>query len=333
MRDISKKAGIIIALLTLSLIFSMVLAGCGKSEQKKEVKWPEKPVTVIVPYGPGGGADQVARILAGIAEKKTGVKFTVVNKTGAVGSTGLLELSKANPDGYTIGIMPSNISTYKVAGIAPLTYEDFKLAIAVNYDACALIVRKDSGWNTFEDFKKAAQTKELKVATGSPGGLWHLGVIELENKTGLKFNIIPMSTGGAPAGVQLLGGHVDAIVIGPNEAASQIKSGDFKILAVMAPERSENFKDVPTFKELGYDIDVRSVRGIAAPKGTPDDIVKKIHDVFKEAAQDQQYKDYMKNSLSNATYMSTEEYTKYAANELISYSELMKKAGLAKEGK
>lgn len=330
----NRSKNFMVAALLFTMVASLMLAGCnsGDKNKAKKVEWPEKGkvVKVIVPYGTGGGADQVARILTGVLEKKDAGKFVVENKVGGIGSIGLMDVKKSSPDGYTLGIMPSNISTFKIAGTADLTYKDFKPVIAVNYDPCALIVRKDSGWNTFEDFKKAASAKQLNIATGSAGGIWHLGAIALQQKTGLKFNMVPMTTGGAPAATMLMGKHVDGIIVAPNEAASQIKSGDFKILAVMAPERSDNFKDVPTFKELGYDVDIRSVRGICAPKDTPDEVVKKIHDLFKEAAKDQQYLDYMKTSLSNSTYMSSEEYSQYCEKELGVYTQLMKDAGLAK---
>jgi len=322
----------ILATLLIVVLISVLLVGCNSGETSEPAQWPEKDkvVKVIVPYGTGGGADQVARILTGVLEKNNKGKFVVENKVGGSGSIGLMELSKAAPDGYTLGILPSNISIFKIMGTADLTYKDLKPIIAVNYDACALIVRKDSGWKTFDDFKKAAQSKELNIGTGSIDGIWYLGAIDLQNKTGLKFNIVPMTSGGAPAATMLMGGHVDGIVIAPNEAASQINSGDFEVLALMAPERSQNLKEVPTFKELGYDIDIRSIRGIAAPKDTPDEIVKIIHDLFREAAQDPQYLDYMNTSLSNATYMSTEEYTEYCEKELELYSQLVKDAGLAK---
>ncbi|QNB47184.1 hypothetical protein BR63_13260 [Thermanaerosceptrum fracticalcis] len=325
---------LIVCLLASCLIISILLTGCGSVNdgKAKQVEWPqkEKVVKVIVPYGTGGGADQVGRILSGVLEKKGIGKFVVENKVGGTGSIGLMDVMKSNPDGYTLGILPSNISIFKVAGVAPITYKDFKPVIAVNYDACALIVRADSEWKNFDDFKKTASNKELNIATGSAGGIWHLGAIKLQQATGLKFNMIPMTTGGAPAATTLMGKHVDGIIVAPNEAASQIKSGEFKILGIMAPERSQNFKDVPTFKELGYDVDIRSLRGIAVPKDTPDAIVKKIHDAFKEAANDQQYLDYMKTSLSNATYMNSEEYAKYCEKELEQYTKLMKDAGLAK---
>lgn len=318
-----------IFILAAALLLVAAVAGCSKGGKKEA--FPSKGITIIVPYAAGGGTDQVARVMGSIIEKNTGQKVTIENKTGGGGSVGFMELSKAKPDGYTIILGASNISIYKVTGNANITYKDFAPIAAVNYDAPAVIVRQDAPWKDFQEFVAAAKSKEIKVGTGSPGGIWHLGAIQLQQKLGLKFNIVPSTTGGAPATTALLGGHVDAIVAPPNESTAQIESGKFRVLAVMAPDKNVLVPEAPTMKELGYDLDIRSLRGFYAPKGTPQEVVDKLAAIIKQAYDDPKYQEYMKTTGSNAIYMDPPAFAKYLEGELQTLSDLVRKAGMAKE--
>ncbi|MDK2986762.1 MAG: putative tricarboxylic transport rane protein [Clostridia bacterium] len=342
---VSKKNGGFLLILVLGL--ALILAGCNsgsadkaennadkpKTEEKQEqaVEFPTKKLTIVIPYGSGGGTDQVARMLAGIMKDDFGKPIICVNKTGGGGAVGLQYTADAEPDGHTIVLTTSNISTVKITGNSELTYKDFEPIIGVNFDSPALVVRSDSPWKTAEEFIAYAKENKVSIGTGSPGGLWHVGVIKLQKETEAKFNIVPSTTGGAKASVRLMGGHVDAIAIPPNEAMNGLESGEFRMLATMTPERVEAFPDIPTFKDLGYDVNIRSVRGFLAPKGTPSEIIKILHDKIKKAVEDQRYVDFIQKKASNIFYMNTAEYKKYLDQELKDYTQLIKDAGLAKE--
>jgi len=339
-----------VMLLSLILVFSVVLTGCGGStetnklevtpkptptEQNKEIEkidYPNQALTVVIPYGAGGGTDQVARIIGGLIEENGFGKPVVgVNKVGGGGAVGLTETANSKSDGYTIVLSTSNISTLRETGNTELIYSDFEPIIAVNFDAPVLMVRSDSEWKTAEEFLTYAKENTVNIGTGSPGGLWHVGAIKLQKESNTKFNIIPSSTGGASASVSLMGGHVAAIVIPPNEAIAQIKSGEFRVLASMTPDRIKAFPEVPTFKELGYDVEILSLRGYLAPKGTPKEIIKILHDEIKKAMDSSKFINYMDEQVSNVIYMDSEGYTKYLEKELSSYSQIIKEAGLSKK--
>ncbi|CEP68251.1 Bordetella uptake gene [Moorella glycerini] len=321
-----KRFAIVLASVAL-LGVGLVLGGCAKSEKS----FPKGDITIVVPFGAGGGTDQVARVLGDLVDKAIEPAVVIVNKTGGAGAVGLTEVSKAQPDGYTLVLMTSNISTLKWTGHSKLTYKDFEPICAVNYDAPALIVRSDSPWKSYEDFAKTAKERTVRVATGAPGGLWQAGALVLAKRAGLQLNIVPAEQGGAPAAVKLLGGHVEAIVVPPNEAASQIESKQFRVLGVMAPDRNPFAPDAPTFKELGLDLDIRSVRGFLAPKGTPAEVIKTLEELFKTAWNSKEYQDYMKKTGSNTIWMGTQEYISHLTSEYEKYHALLKETGLAKE--
>lgn len=324
----SKKNFLVIMALVL-FTFAVVLSGCGAGTSSKP--FPQRDITMVVPFGTGGGTDQVARVLGDLIDKAVPPAVIVVNKTGGAGALGLTEVSKAQPDGHNLVLMTSNISTLVWTGHTKLTYKDFEPVAAVNYDAPALIVKNDSPWKTYADFANDAKTRTLKVATGAPGGLWQVGAIALMKRQELKLNIIPSDTGGAPAAIKLLGGHVDAIVVPPNEASNQIIAKQFRVIGIMAPDRNPLSPETLTFKEMGIDLDIRSVRGFLVPKGTPVETIKTLEGLFKSAYDNKGYQEYMKKTGSNVVWMGTKDYTAYLSTELNKYESLLKETGVTKK--
>lgn len=314
-------------LLVLALGVWFCLGGVAPAQ----AAYPEKPVTVLCPFGAGGGTDQVARFISGLLEKQLKKPFLVVNNPGGSGARGLGELVAAKPDGYTVLLMTSNISTLQTTGHTDLTYKDMTPVASANFDAPALMVHKDSGITTLDEFIAAAKKNpgSFNIGTGSPGGLWHIGLIDFAKKADLKVNIIPATTGGAAASVQLMGKHVNAIVIPPNEAIAPLKSGEFVLLGMMSESRLPNFPDVKTFKEQGLDVSISSHRGFIVPKGTPQAIVDLLAAELEKAINSKEYEAFMYETFSNKLYRDTKEYTDYLDQELKTYSDLIKDAGLA----
>lgn len=300
-----------------------------------QAAYPEKPVSIVIGYKPGGGTDIVARIMADVMSKMTKHKFVVQNMPGAGSGLAQDTVADSKPDGYQIYMSTSMMNLVKKLGQSKYTYADMDQLGSVNYDAPALIVNSDSKCKTLEDFiKYAKEAKEkINIGTSLPAGIWHMALIRFVKRAGIedKVNVVPNTGGGGGQNVALLGRHVEAIFNAPNEASSQLKNKEFRILAIAAPERSETFKDVPTFREKGIDCSILTMRGFHAPKGLPADVRAFLVKAIKDAAASKEFKDFAENTFSIATYMSPEDYRKYNDGEYPDYLKLLDETGLVKK--
>ena len=322
-----------LALFVILSLFTLVVAGCGGGEKKSEAKFPTKPVTIIVPFAAGGGTDAVARALAKSAEPILGQPVTVVNKVGANGATGMTDGLNAAPDGYTVTMTAVEVVMNPVQGMVPWKPSDFKAVILVNSDASALTVRADSPYKTYEDFIKAAKEKPgtLRVGANAPGAIWHLAALHLQDKAGVKFNLIPFPGGAGPAITDLLGGHIDAVTVSAAEVSQHVKAGKLRMLGVHSPERLKSFPDVPTAKEKGFDVNISTWRGLSVPGKTPDTVVKTLHDAFKKASEDPKFIEFMQKGNFGTGYMSNTQMQQYMDEQTKMFQPLMEKAGLTKK--
>jgi len=256
-------------------------------EESQGKGFPNKAIKIVVPYSAGGGTDSVARALAHSAKKYFDEPIVVVNITGHGGAVGIASGANAEPDGYTVTMIPSEIATLNNFGLTPFTYRDFKPILQLNEDPGALIVKAKAPWNNVEDFIEYAKQNPDKVKIGNSGvgSIWHLTSANIENKTGAKFKHV-FFDGSAPAAVTLLGGEIDAITSSPPEVLKHVKNNQLKILGVLSAHRLKSLPNVPTFKEQGYDFVIYTWRGLGVPKDTPEDIVKILEEGFTKAAQD-----------------------------------------------
>ncbi len=296
--------------------------------------YPEdKPVNVLVGFGAGGGNDQVARYFCEMLTKELKQRFYVTNIPGASGGISVNQVVEAKPDGYTLMMIHANISLLKAIGNSPYTYKDMRVLGCVNFDAPGIMVKSDSPYKNLQDFINDAKARpgKINLGVGVPGGIWHLALLNFVNKAGIKVNVVPNTTGGAGVNMRLLGGHIEAAFLSPNENISQMKNKDFRILAFSAPKRLEGFPDVPTFKELGIDSDAFAMRGFYAPKDTPEDVVKILETAIKKVAETQAYKDFNKNTYTNYIYMSGADFAKYLEKELVEYTKIVEDAGMLKK--
>lgn len=300
----------VILVIFLSSILLLYVTACGKlnsdnsstdnnisdseDSEKHKGKFPEKAIQIVVPFFPGGGTDHVARALAEVAKDYFGQPIVVVNKVGGSGSVGLTEGAMAKPDGYTVTLTLVELTILPHQGMANITYKDFKPIMQLNEDPAALTVRADAPWNTVEEFLEYARKNPGKIRVGNSGegSVWHLAAKTIERETGVKLTHTQFD-GAAPAGVALLGGEVDAVAISPAEVMTHVKNGKLKILGVMAENRLESLPDVPTFKELGIDIEMVTWRGISVPKDTPDEVVEILRKGFIQAANDDHFREIM----------------------------------------
>lgn len=290
------------AALTAGLSIS---AFAGETEAAKDIDFPEKAMTIICPYGAGGGTDLALRILAECGKDTFGQTINVENKTGGSGTVGLTEALNAAPDGYTLGTASVDLITLPLLGLAPkeVTRDAFDPICVVNAEPAAIIVPADSKWDTIDDFIQYGKDHpgEIQIANAGMGNIWHLAMIGVELKTGASFNHVPFSDGTSAALAAVLGGHVDAIACSPAEADSNIQAGDLKILAVASDERMERYPDVPTLKESGVDLTIMALRGLCVNAKVPDDVKQVLKDGFKEVINSDACKQKIEEA--NMTYM------------------------------
>lgn len=261
------------------------------------VNYPRKAVTIICPWGAGGGTDRVARYYADELSKSLGQPFTVVNKTGGGGAVGHSAGIYAAPDGYTLTLVTLEIATMHWLGLTTITYDDFDYIAQFNEDAAGVIVKADAPWNNIGELLadiKANPNKYLFSGSGA-GTIWDLARIGMLNRADIAVDSVTWipTTGAAPSIIELLGGHVDVITCSIAEAASQLESGQLKALAIMADARDPRFADIPTLKEQNIDWSAGTWRGIAVPKNTPDDIKAILETEVLKIANSADYKKFM----------------------------------------
>lgn len=278
--------------------------------------YPDKSVKLICPWGQGGGTDRVLRFLAAELEKHFGQPFVVENKTGGDGSVGHTAGSNAAPDGYTLTFVTFELATIHWMGIAPVNYQNFEFISLVNQDAANISVKADSQWKDLKEMFEAVKAKpgEYQFSGTAKAGVWDLARILLFNKAGLKADDVVWipSTGVAAAIPELLGGHVDALCGSLAEMKAQLDSNEFRSLVVMSDARYPDFPNVPTAKECGYDVAYGTFRGLAAPKGTPIEIIKTIDDAVAKITASDSFKEFMSKNGFTIYYMDSAAFSAFA---------------------
>jgi tripartite-type tricarboxylate transporter receptor subunit TctC len=272
-----------------------LLAAIGGAVPAAEAQeqFPARPVELIVPWGPGGGADQLARLVAKLAEPILGQGIPVVNVPGGTGATGMAKLLAAPADGYSMAIYIAD-SHALLAGENPRwTMEDI-VPIAVLIQAPSFIfVAKDSAYETWADFEKAAKENpgQLKVATLGFGSVDDFTLKSLESH-GISVLQIPFSKP-SERYVSILGGHADALYEQAGDIGQFLKSGEMRPLIVFGTERFAPFPDVPSSSELGYDVALPQFRAIAVRADTPPENVEVLSDALAEVAASEEYKQFL----------------------------------------
>ncbi|MCD6043410.1 MAG: Tat pathway signal protein [Burkholderiales bacterium] len=280
--------------------------------------YPTKPVTMIVPFPPGGVADIVGRPLAASMEKTLRQPVVVTNRTGAGGAVGMTAAAKAAPDGYTVLMTLSSISIFPVSDpingkAAPYEIKDFAPIALLTADPTVLVVRADSPYKTIQDFIAAAKANPNKINYSSSGvyGTLHVAMEMFANAAGIKLFHVPYQ-GGGPALTALLGGQVEALASGPAAAAAQMKGGKVRALASWSTERLKLLPDIPTFKELGYkDVEFYIWAGMVVPAATPAPVQQKLRDAVRAAVNDPAFSGAMEKVGSPVTYLDAPEFKKY----------------------
>lgn len=313
----------------ITVVFSMGLASSASAAD-----YPKRPITLICPWGAGGGTDAVSRIIATLLKKDLGVPVNVVNRTGGSGAVGHTAMATAKPDGYTIGMPTVEITMMHWMGLTKITYQDMTPVAMVNFDPAGINVLTSSPWKTYKDLEMYVRENpgKLKDSGTGQGGIWHLAMAGWMNAIGLSPKAIKWipSKGAAPALQDLMAGGIEMSTCSLPEAATLIDAGKVRPLAIMASQKDPKFPEVPTLKELGIDWTCGAWRGIAAPKGTPKEIVAVLEKAIAKVVKSDDFVKFMKNRGFGIYYLNTADFAKELAQADKDNGKIMKAAGIAK---
>lgn len=309
----------------------LVMFGAGTAAW---AEYPERPVTIIVPWAAGGGSDATARIVAKLLEDELGQPFNVVNRTGGGSVIGHTESAKADPDGYTLGNITTELSMFHWRGLSELSYKDYVPIGLFNADYGAIFVAAGSPYETLEDLAAAVKENSGAVAGGGAniGGVNHLAWASFVKEAGGGEPFWVPSEGASPALQLLTSGAIQAAVVQFPEARSLLEAGEVRALATLGETRNASYPDVPTVEEAaGFDVSISGWRGLAAPIGTPPEIVETLSTALKKVTASQEFVDFMNARQFGVTYLGADDFAAYLAARDKQFGAAMKAAGLAKE--
>ncbi|MBP8295791.1 MAG: tripartite tricarboxylate transporter substrate binding protein [Burkholderiales bacterium] len=300
-----------------------------------QAAYPERPITLVVPWGAGGGTDATARIIGSLMEKELGQPVNVVNRTGGSGVVGHSAIATGAPDGYTIGLITVEIGMMHWQGLTDLKGTSYTPIGLVNADPAGLQVRSDSPYKTVKDLVDAikANPGKLKSSGTGQGGIWHLAIAGMLRDLKVDPAATPWvpSNGAAPGLQDLVAGGVDIVPCSLPEARSLIDSGKVRSLAVMDPKPASLYPNVPTLKAAtGSDWALAAWRGIAAPKGIPAEARDKLVAVIAKIAAGKEYNDFMSSRGFGVIYAGPDDFAKYMAKSDTDLGATMKAVGIVK---
>jgi len=253
-----------------------------------QAPFPDRPITMIVAFAAGGGTDTAARTLARFMEKDLGQSVVVVNRPGAGGEIGWSELARARPDGYTIGFTNTpNIVTVPIERQARFRLEDFSPIANIVDDPGGIWVLADSPWRSLNELLEAARRAPgtLGYGTTGVGSDDHLAMLALERQTGAKFLHVPFA-GSSQVRTALLSRNLLIAVVNMAEGVADWRQGLIRPLVQLGPQRWETTPEVPTARELGFDVVEGSTRGVGAPAGVPRPVLDRLAQAVKRAVED-----------------------------------------------
>lgn len=309
------------------------LAGCAEEnpnsgdDNSNDDEFPSREITTIVPWGAGGGTDQTVRKLVTEVEGQTDYEFVVENITGASGTVGQKELLNAEPDGHTIGLLSSSLPILSHLGVADFTPMDFAPIFLYNSDPRSLIVHEEDPYGSVEEFIDYAKENpgEIVVGPGGQGNIDHLSASIMQNVLDIEVDIVPYAEGASSAIQAMLGREINATTVGPGDAMSQIQDGPLEVLGIMGQERLDALPDVPTFPELGYELEVSIWRMFVAPPETPDDRIQDLYETLRSGWQTESYQEWMEETGYGTADMGPDELPSYIENQYEEFEEPAKR--------
>lgn len=273
--------------------------------------YPERPVEFIVPWSPGGGSDTLMRLVSGNIEPHLGVELPIINMPGVGGTVGLREASRRKADGYTISQVHEGLLVATETGITDLAWDDFEPIALMTASPQYLVVHPTDDYSNFEEFVSFAKENPGEITIGvTLGGVPHLHAAMIEQAFDVQFSYVGYEGTGERVRA-LVGGNLDAAIGDISSAQQFVESGDLQFLAVGSTERVEETPDVPTFMELGGDLELNVTRGIVMPKGAPQEARDKMEAALKALAQDETYVEQTNNAGASVMFRGQDGYRAY----------------------
>lgn len=295
--------------------------------------YPSKPVTMLVPFPPGGVADTVGRPVAEAMARALGQPMVVENKGGAGGGIGMAQVAKARADGYYVLMSLSSVVVLpeadKVLKRNPLyTLDQLKPIARFTADPTALVVRADSPWKTYQDFINHVKSKPGSVTFGSSGnyGTMHVPMEQLKVATNTFMLHVPY-TGAGPAVMALLGGQIDALSTGPSSVMQHVRAGKLRVLAHWGEGRLAALPEVPSLKELGVPVTYSQWSGLFVPAGTPDAAVAKLRAAAKAASEDARARQSLAAAGTSFMYQDMPEFERFVQTDAKAMAALVQRIG------
>jgi tripartite-type tricarboxylate transporter receptor subunit TctC len=297
--------------------------------------YPERPITLIVPWGAGGGTDATARIIASLLEKELGRPVSVVNRTGGSGVVGHQAIASAPADGYTLGMITVEIAMMHWAGLTQLKHTDYTAIGLVNSDPAGVSVRVDAPYKSVKDLLAAVKANpgKLKASGTGQGGIWHLALAGMLKDQGIDPAAVPWvpSQGAAPGLQDMVAGGVEFVTCSIPEARALIDAGKVKPLAIMDANPPALYPSLPTLKkELGSNWEIAAWRVIAGPKGLPDDVQKRLATALKKVHDSKDFRDFMAQRGFGVIWAGPQDTVKFMSKADTDLGAVMKAVGTAK---
>lgn len=311
------------------ILFLVVLMGVATAQEP----YPSRPITLIVPFPPGGIADLTARPLAPALERAVKQAVVVSNKSGAAGAVGMQSAAVAKPDGYTIMVALVSISTIPevdaLFGRAPAFTRDQFIGIArLNADPPILVIGADAPWKTLKELADDAKKRPGEIVYSSSGvyGASHVPMEMFLHAAGVRMRHLP-TTGGAPAMTAVLGGHAAMWASPPALALPHLKAGKIRALATWGASRLTAYPDIPTMKELGHDIEYYLWAGLFAPRSVPENVVKVLREATRQAVQDPDFRTAMEKIQTPIAYLDADEFRGWWERDARTLAAVIKRMG------
>lgn len=317
----------------LKVLSAPLLGSLASMPALAQDAYPAHPITLVVPFPPGGVADTVARPVAEAMGRYLKQSVIIENKGGAGGGIGMGQVAKAKADGYTLLMALSSIVVLpqadKVLKRAPMFQLDQLKPIArFTADPTVLVVKADSPWKTYAEFMAHVKSNPAKVSFGSSGnyGTMHVPMEQLKAATSSYMLHVPY-TGAGPAVMALLSGQIEALATGPASVLQQIRSGKLRALAHWGESRLAVLPDVPSFKELGVPVVYSQWAGMFAPAGTPVAVVEKLRQAAKFAAQDARATQSLTAAGTSFQYQDAPDFERFVQKDALAMTSLVQRIG------
>jgi len=295
--------------------------------------WPSRPITLIVPFPPGGLADIVARPVAEALARDLGQPVVIDNKPGAGGGIGMGLAAKSRPDGHTLLMALSSLTVLPEAdvilGRAPMfALQDLRPVARYTADPTVLAVRADSPWKSVKDFVEDAKRRPGAINYGSSGnyGTMHVPMEILAQEAGIKLTHVPF-TGAGPAVLALLGGQIQAVSTGPATVLQHVKAGKLRVLGHWGTGSLASLPDVPALKDTGFNAEYAQWSGLFLPSGVPDAIVQRLRSAARNAAQDARVREVIQGAGSPILYQDLPEFERYVQADARRMADVVKRIG------